>query len=292
MSVTPSSSNLDSSTNIFQWNVRSLPVRLPSLQNLLSTSKCSIALLSETWLLPFRSINIPNYVNFRSDRLDGYGGAAIIIHQSIKSRPISINSATKNVFMNAKIDIIGAEISLPHTSSLIKLWSCYIPPDTFIPVPLWNTIFSLVQSISFIDGNFNAFHPAWGSPTATHRGNFIYDIICSLGLCFLNDGSLTHLGRPGSQHSTIDLSFCSPDIIWKLSRPTLNNPHGSDQLPILISVESRFDLILLISNLAPTSIILFPIIITKLIGPFLLYLFIIIFPPRLMFLLPLSHYFY
>jgi len=50
--------------NIIQWNVRSLP----SLQNLLSYHKCSIALLSETWLLPSRSLSIPNFKIYRSDQ--------------------------------------------------------------------------------------------------------------------------------------------------------------------------------------------------------------------------------
>jgi ribonuclease HI len=241
MSFTPSFSNIDSSTNILQWNIRSLPAHLPSLQHLLSASKCSIALLSETWLLPTRSINIPNYVHFRSDRSDGYGGVAIVIHNSFKSRSIQIDGPTKNRFVNSKIDVVGAEISLPYTSSPLRLWSCYIPPNIPIPIPLWNTLFSLVGSNSLLCGDFNAFHPAWGSPVASCRGNLIYDNICSLGLCFLNDGSPTHLGRPGSSDSAIDLSFCSPDIIWKLSWFTLNDPYGSDHIPILISVIHQFD---------------------------------------------------
>jgi len=90
MSNTNSSINLINPFNILQWNVRSLIDRLPTLHYVLSNNKCSIALLSETWLSPCRSINIPNYASYRSDRQDGYGGAAILIHNSLRSRPYVI----------------------------------------------------------------------------------------------------------------------------------------------------------------------------------------------------------
>lgn len=80
-------SNLDKSTNILQWNDRSLSARLPSLQYLLSDSKCSITLFSKTWFLLSQSIYILNYAIYRYNRLDAYGGVAIVIYNSIKSIP-------------------------------------------------------------------------------------------------------------------------------------------------------------------------------------------------------------
>lgn len=62
---------------ILQWNVRSLSARLPSLMHLLHTHKCSIAILSETWLNPSRSISISFFRTYRSDRPDGFGGVAV-----------------------------------------------------------------------------------------------------------------------------------------------------------------------------------------------------------------------
>lgn len=150
MSIAASPPNLDFSTNILQWNVRSLNVRLPSLQFLLSAKKCSIALLSETWLLPSRSINIPNYVTYRSDRHDGYGRVAIVVHNSVKSKHIPISLATRNDFANYNIDIVGVEVSLPHSFSPLNLWSCYIPSNASIPVTgnnLHNITFNLFDSL-------------------------------------------------------------------------------------------------------------------------------------------------
>ncbi|KAL4119211.1 hypothetical protein QTP88_012055 [Uroleucon formosanum] len=100
---------------------------------------------------------------------------------------------------------------------------------------VWDSLFSLVRQNSFLGGDFNAFHPAWGSHTLSRRGNLIYDTICSLGLCILNNGSPTHVGRLGSPDSAIDLSFCSPDVIWSFSWSVLDDSRGSDNFPILIS---------------------------------------------------------
>jgi len=106
-------------TNIIQSNVRSLPARLPSLQHLLSDHKCSIALLSEIWLLPSRTLKILQLKIYRSDRSDGYGGVAIVIHNSLKSKQIPLDIATRNRFTYHKIDIIGTEVHLSPTYTLL-----------------------------------------------------------------------------------------------------------------------------------------------------------------------------
>lgn len=82
-------------TNILQWNVRSLPARSPSIQYLLSSSKCSIALLSETWLLLSRKFNISHFNLFRSNWPDGYGCSAIATHTSLNARVIDLNTTLK-----------------------------------------------------------------------------------------------------------------------------------------------------------------------------------------------------
>lgn len=67
----------------------------------------------------------------------------------------------------------------------------------------------------------------------------IYNTINSLGLSILNTGTATHLGRPNCPDSFIDISFCSPNIIWSSSWSTLANPYGSDHFPILISLSTN-----------------------------------------------------
>lgn len=75
-------------------------------------------------LLPTRSFKIPYYNLFRSDRLDGYGGAAIATHNLLKVRIININPNLKTSFLNNKIDLVGTEVLNTQTSKNISFWSC------------------------------------------------------------------------------------------------------------------------------------------------------------------------
>jgi hypothetical protein len=195
--------------NILQWNVRSLPARSPSIQHLLS-SKCSIALLSETWLLPSRKFNIPLFNLFRSGWLNGYDCSAIASYTSLNARVINLNPTLKQSFCDHKIDLIGIEVSNFINLPTISFWSCYIPNDSKISLALWKSFFQQASSNCFIVGVFNAHHPTWGSFFASRRGNMIYNTINSLGLCVLNTGTATHLGRPDNPNSTIDISFVLP----------------------------------------------------------------------------------
>jgi hypothetical protein len=97
-----SNNHLAFNFNILQWNVRSLTARLPSLQNLLSVHKCSIAIISEIWILPSRLLYIPNFKIFRIDRPDGYGDVAIAIHNSFKTKLIPIDDLLEIVSLTTK----------------------------------------------------------------------------------------------------------------------------------------------------------------------------------------------
>lgn len=151
------------SLNVLQWNVRSLPGRSPSVQHVLASSKCSIALISETWLHPSRKFIISHFNLFRSDRLDGFGGVAIAAHSSLKVCSIEINQNLKLAFSTYKIDIVGIEaLNIPNLPS-ISFWSCYIPGDSLISLKIWNSLFQLGTNNFLICGDFNAHHQAWGS---------------------------------------------------------------------------------------------------------------------------------
>jgi hypothetical protein len=153
--------------NLLQWNVRSLPARLPSIQNLIFSYKSYIILISETWLLPSRNCFIPHFNLFRQDRTDGYGGDAIAAHTSFNVSLIEINPSLKQLLLENNIDLIGKKIAnidgLPNTS----FWSCYSPNDSPIPPEVWLSLFRLAEHNSFFTGDLNAHHPAWGSITPT-----------------------------------------------------------------------------------------------------------------------------
>ncbi|KAL4082906.1 hypothetical protein QTP88_029560 [Uroleucon formosanum] len=215
--------------------ISSLPARCPSVQHLLASSKCSVALISETWLSPSRNLHIPHFNIFRADRQDGYGGTAIATHSSLKVRPIELNPYLQRVFSINKIDIVGIEVLNIKNPPSISFWSCYIPGDSMISLDVWDSLFKLGTNNFFFGGDFNAHHPAWGSTYTSRRGNIIHDTINSLGLSVFNTGTSTHLGRPNSPNSAIAISFSSPNLIWSTTWHTLNDPHGSDHFPIIIT---------------------------------------------------------
>lgn len=126
-----------------------------------------------------------------------------------------------------------------HIRNLVTVFtlSCYIPNNINVPIDLWLTIFNLVTRNPLLCGDFNAFHPLWGSNTFSLRGNHIYNIIDSLSLGIFNNGSPTHIGRPNTTDSALDLPICSPELIWNLSWRTLSEPHGSDHFPIIIKAK-------------------------------------------------------
>jgi len=200
--------------NILQWNVRSFPARLPSIQHLISSYKCSVILISETWLLPSRNCFIPHINLFRQDRVDGYGGVAIATHTSLNVSLIEINHPLKQLLLENNIDLIGLKISNIDGSPNTSFWSCYSPNDSPIPFEIWHSLFQLADHNSFFTGDLNAHHPAWGSISSTRRGNLIYDALNSANLNILNNGSPTHVGRPNSTNSCIGLSLTTPNLFW------------------------------------------------------------------------------
>lgn len=95
---------------------------------------------------------------------------------------------------------------------------------------------------SFVCGNFNSFHPSWGSSYSSSRGIHIYDTVNFLWPCILNNGSCTRVERPDSNDSAIDLSFSSPDLVWNTTWSNLDDPNGSDHILILITIYSSRNL--------------------------------------------------
>ncbi|KAL4119464.1 hypothetical protein QTP88_012271 [Uroleucon formosanum] len=195
--------------NIIESSILSLlPARCPSVQHLLASSKCSVALISETWLSPSRNFHIPHFNIFRADQLDGYGGTAIATYSSLKVRSIELNPYLQRVFSINKIDIVGIEVLNIKNHPSISFWSCYIPGDSTISLDVWDSLFKLGTNNFFFGGDFNAHHPAWGH---------IYP------------------SRYNSPNSAIDISFSSPNLIWSTTWHTLTDPHGSDHFPIIIT---------------------------------------------------------
>lgn len=82
---------------ILQWNAQSIKPKLISFENILVQDKIHIATVAETWLDPDSYLRIKDYVSYRSDRDDGYGGVVIFVHKSIKSRRCTVRNAVSGM---------------------------------------------------------------------------------------------------------------------------------------------------------------------------------------------------
>lgn len=130
--------------------MRSLLACFSSLQNRLSDQKCSISLLSKTWIVPSRSLSISQFRIYRSNRSDGYSGIVRVVHNSLKSKLIPIDINTKNKCTNHTIDILGIEIHFTDSYPSLNVWSCYIPSSSNVPSDLWRDLLNLVSYNTFL----------------------------------------------------------------------------------------------------------------------------------------------
>lgn len=214
--------------NIIQWNCQSIRPKSMSLESLLTQEKVHIAVLSETWLEPDSYFHINGYNTFRLDRLDGYGGVAILTHKSVKV--ITCLSRSPNV----GIELLHVKIF--NCRFIENIISIYCPSTVRATQNDWDYIFSLCGTKSLILGDFNAHHPNWSFKT-DQRGAQIFDCMLDHNFVTMNNGSPTRIRLVNGllQQSSPDVSFVSSDLATLLSWNVTNETLGSDHVIIKIS---------------------------------------------------------
>lgn len=209
---------------LIQWNLRSVRSKKSELIHLINKYKPSILAISETWLEPGSLFRVPGFSILRSDRRDGFGGAALLIKNNY-----FFKSVTLPVHNNDHIDIVAALVAG------VTYVSVYISEKDTSVIPILNNIFSHLQSPVVVLGDFNAHHSSWGAPRDDHFGIQIADLFDDLNLGVLNDGSPTRRPVPGQSRSYVDLSLCSPSLLSVLIWSILDLSYGSDHYPIVLS---------------------------------------------------------
>lgn len=185
--------------------------------------------LQETWLRPDLNFKVTDYSSIREDRIDGYGGVAILINHSVPYKHIPIPQHSNDISIIAVNinEICFVSLYIPHPSSSV-----------FNEIEL---IFSNLPKPIIVMGDLNAQHVAWGSSSSNHYGSRLLDIVDNLNLCLLNTGKPTRRTLPLEGVSAPDLSICSPNLASSLTWTTMSSTFGSDHYPISISFATRFD---------------------------------------------------
>lgn len=214
--------------NILQWNCQSLKPKLLPFETILSQEKIHIAILSETWLEPESPLRIAGYNVYRKDRHDGYGGTAILTHNSVKAH---INQVQHP---NTGMEIIGIRIlNCQHIENIISL---YCPSSVRTEQNDWDVVFSYYDKKTIVAGDFNGHHTSWSVKSDT-RGNHLFDASMDKGLVSLNDGTPTRLRLVNGvlQKSAPDVTFTTADIAMKFYWKVTNESLSSDHLMIKLS---------------------------------------------------------
>lgn len=180
--------------------------------------------ISETWLEPGSLYRVPGFNILRSDRKDGFGGAALLIKQNY-----FFNSINLPVYSNDHLDIVAAVVSG------VTYVSVYISEKDTSVIPIFKNIIESLQSPIVVLGDFNAHHSSWGAPRDDLFGIRIADVLDDLNLGILNDGSPTRRPVPGQSRSYVDLSLCSPCLLSLVSWNILNLSYSSDHYPIILA---------------------------------------------------------
>lgn len=211
--------------NILQWNCHSIIPKFDRLKALLTNHNIDIFCLNETWLVESKFFRIPNFKIIRKDRATAYGGVLIGIHDNIEFNYLDLS-------LHSHIEYVAVSIKKDDFSFCVIC--IYIPPNTSFSLTQIKEILSNIPTPFYILGDLNAHNVAWGSERTDGRGTLIMDLIDDLNLNILNDGSFTRVAVPPFHHSCIDLSLCSNFLSMISSWKTIDDPNGSDHLPILI----------------------------------------------------------
>lgn len=192
---------------------------------MLAEFEVDVFCICETWLTDVHFLNIPGYHILRKDRSEPYGGVLIGVRRGIEFHSLPVPNA-------GSIEVVACSIKMrDFTCSIL---SVYIPPNCPFSAEPLRQILNSVPEPCMILGDFNAHGMAWGSCRDDGRSKIIMEILDDFRFSILNDGSYTrinHINNP----SCLDLSLCTSSIALNCSWKTVNDPFGSDHLPIVIN---------------------------------------------------------
>lgn len=217
--------NTQRALSFLQWNARSIIRRLPGLNALLAEYEVDVFCICETWLTEANFLNIPGYHILRKDRSEPYGGVLIGVRHGIEFHSLPVTTS-------CPIEVVVCSIKVKDFTCSVL--SVYIPPNCSFSAESMRQIINSVPQPCIILGDFNAHGVAWGSLRDDGRSKIILDIIDDFRFSILNDGTGTRINLQSNNPSCLDLSLCSSSIALNCTWEVVNDPFGSDHLPIVI----------------------------------------------------------
>jgi exonuclease III len=132
------------------WNANGLQNHYHDLHICLNSRNIDIALITETYLTPNKTLFFPNYSTIRTDHPDGIAGAAIFIRNNIK---YSFSPLTAN----QSIQSANIQLNINNTNTTIV--AAYFPPANPVNEIILKDFFSSLNKNYVINGDFSSKHP-------------------------------------------------------------------------------------------------------------------------------------
>ena len=214
---------------VLQWNCRSILPKLDSFKFLLHNISCDVFALCETWLSSDVNLVFHDFNIIRLDRADRMGGGVLLgIQKSHSFYRINLPSITGVEVVACQIMIRGRELCIA---------SVYIPPNVGVAsLQQLASVTELMPEPRLIVGDFNSQGIAWGGHLDDQRSKVIYDLCDDFNLTIVNTGEATRIAAPSGRESHLDISLCSASLSLDCEWETIQDPHGSDHLPVVISI--------------------------------------------------------
>lgn len=219
------------SLKVMQINIRSIMSKKDILEHYLESKHVDIALICETWLKD-NNIRFKHYNILTCNRIDGYGGVAIIIRKNI---------AYHNITQVDYMPIESIQTTIYYEDLKLKLISLYVNPN------MKNSDLKLTfskmlednkhEKFVIIGGDINCHNELWENDSSNDRkGNSTAEILTeSDKFCVLNDGTHTYYNLSRCYTSAIDVTIASKELS-QLTRWSVDENLSSDHLAIITDI--------------------------------------------------------
>ncbi|CAK9799229.1 Probable RNA-directed DNA polymerase from transposon X-element [Anthophora plagiata] len=215
------------SPNILKQGVRTKLAELPKIAN-----NQDIIILTETWLQKNKPFHLNGFSTLRADREGPHGGGvACLIKNSISYQTIPIDNSIDKLSQ-----IIGLQLqTIPKPLNIVAI---YRPPDAPLRYQQWK---QFVENLSLpgytiFTGDLNSNHPTWNSERIDNAGSNLLKVILDNNLFVHNSHTKSRLGSPGQRDSNLDVILSTMDIAHLITADQLDEPHGSDHIPITAQI--------------------------------------------------------
>ena len=194
---------------------------------LLHKFDCDAFALSETWLSSDDDLNFHDFNIIRLDRTNRGGGVLLGIKKCHSFYRILHTPSTG-------IEVVSCHARIKEKD--LCLASVYIPPNIKVNRHQLVDTSAILPEPRLILGDFNSHGTGWGSTYDDNRSKIIYDLCDDFNMTILNTGEVTRISSSGTQESSLDLSLVSNQLSLDCTWKVIQDPHGSDHLPIIISI--------------------------------------------------------